>query len=615
MTGKNKGRDSTRRGMTLLVIVVLVLLISLSAYRYTFVMESEYRLTRLQEDMVQARLCALSGIEYAANLLEKPSSQRSGFATPGTRDRIFRRTTSRDDSSSDLRQDRVSSWQFGLISPDLENASATQSSSATANGGADGLEDALQWRWGFENESAKLSIPFMLSLETVRPGHFRTVLLSIPGMDEETVDAFLDELGVRRANTANRRNDSLSEAVDRTFRNEQEASRDRVRALWFGGDLNQNYRLDPIESQLLGKLSRSETGTASSRPGMSGDPLWQPLKRYLTWSSGERMERPDGSPRIYLNQPNLQQLHQQLLAVYPVEFANFVIAYRQYGPMNGVRITNPNAWPPLGRTSGGTATTNTTIPAPATLSAPPPSRSTSGSSVANPSKGSVSGTTPNEITISANEFVPIWTVPGTFMLQSPLDLVGATVALPPEGPSSSKGGDAATSSSASKSSRAPKKLLRSPFSSDIGERRNYLGKWLSETTVADAPFREGRVDISEAPIEVLQGIPGIDAMLAQRIVEQRRSIANNPDAMSSTAWLLETGIVDIDKLRELEPFLSTRSDVYTVQSIGFRDNRSPVYRCTVTIDARRLPASLLDLKVWHPWDRGFDMDSLNDLSP
>ncbi|MFN9605009.1 MAG: ComEA family DNA-binding protein, partial [Planctomycetota bacterium] len=193
----------------------------------------------------------------------------------------------------------------------------------------------------------------------------------------------------------------------------------------------------------------------------------------------------------------------------------------------------------------------------------------------------------------------VWTIPGTFVIANSLDLVGVSVALPAEG---------------KQTASAPKKVLRSPFSSDNGERRNYLGKWLSDTTLVDTPVLEGRVDVTEAPAEVLMGIPGIDANLAQRIVEQRRSVASNPEALDSVAWLVESGVIDMAKLREIEPFLTNRSDVYTVQSIGFRDNRSPVYRCTVTIDARTIPASVLDLKVWHPWDRGFDIDSLNGIT-
>lgn len=599
MTRSNRPSRNKRRGMTLLVIVVLVMLIALSAYRYTFVMESEYRLTRLQEELVQARLAALSGVEYAAHLVEQHPAQRSGMAGLEARERIYRRATQRDDSTPDLGQDRKDTWQFGLISPSVENSIADATMTSVSGGSPGNLEDAIQWRWGFENESAKLSIPAMLQIERTRPGHLRSFLLTLPALDEESADAWLDQLGVTRINGPNRRNTPMpvdqnaDGIIDNATTTDREDSRDRIRALWYGGDLNQNYRLDPIEVQLLDKLSRSQSGLMSSGPtSTTPTQQLQPLQRYFTWTSGERNERKDGRPRIYLNQPNLQRLHQELSSTFTNEIANFVIAYRQYGPSNGPRSTNPIPRSPLQPSPTQPSTTQLSKAlAPSTSNS-----STSNSSVANPAKNNLGNATPSEITLPANEYMPVWTVPGTFVIANSLDLVGATVALPAEG---------------KQPASAPKKVLRSPFSSDNGERRNYLGKWLSDTTLVDTPVREGRVDITEAPVEVLMGIPGIDATLAQRIVEQRRSSASNPEALDSIAWLLESGVVDVSKLREIEPFLTHRSDVYSVQSIGFRDNRSPVYRCTVTIDARTIPASVLNLKVWHPWDRGFDIDSLN----
>jgi hypothetical protein len=568
MTYPKRTPKNNRRGMTLLVIVVLVMLISLSAYRYTFVMESEYRLTRLQEDLVQSRLSALSGVEYAAHLLEQPPVQRSARAGIEARERIYRRATQRDESTPDLRQDRQDSWQFGLISASLQNSFAEASMTSVTGAMSGSLEESIHWRWGFENESAKLSIPAMLQLEQTRPGHFRSFLLTLPGLDEESADAWLEQLGVPRINGPSRLNTPMpvdqntAGRMDSATTTDREDSRDRIRALWFGGDLNQNYRLDPIEIQLLDKLSRSQSGLMSSGPTSTAPTQQlQPLQRYFTWTSGERNERKDGRPRIFLNQSNLQRLHQELSSAFSNEIANFVIAYRQYGPNSGPRATNP--------------------------------------SVATPAKGNLGNAPPTEITLSANQYMPVWTIPGTFVIANSLDLVGVSVALPIEG---------------KQTASAPKKVLRSPFSSDNGEPRNYLGKWLSDTTLVDTPVLEGRVDITEAPAEVLMGIPGIDANLAQRIVEQRRSVASNPEAMDSVAWLVESGVIDMAKLREIEPFLTNRSDVYTVQSIGFRDNRSPVYRCTVTIDARTIPASVLDLKVWHPWDRGFDIDSLNGIN-
>ncbi len=45
--------------MALLIVMVLTMLIALGAYRYSFTMQSEYRVTRIHEEQVQARLAAL----------------------------------------------------------------------------------------------------------------------------------------------------------------------------------------------------------------------------------------------------------------------------------------------------------------------------------------------------------------------------------------------------------------------------------------------------------------------------------------------------------------------------------------------------------------------------
>jgi hypothetical protein len=668
-----------RRGVTLLVIVVLVMLISLAAYRYTFVMESEYRLTRLQEELVQARLSALSGIEYAAYQLEQPLSRRSKNRLPNNRERIYRRITDPDEEmASDTNPmaanpttagARNTAWRFGLISAisDEEtkgdSMSAASVSTSTASNSL-GENETIAWQWGLENESAKLSIPTLLQWERTRPGHFRTVLLALPGMDEETADAWLSELGVRRVGgtaptnspqafgndtNAMQANSTQSSALQ----SEQKSSLDRMRSLWFGGDLNQNYRLDPIEVQLLERLSRFDRGgTTPTRPSTNTESRWRPLQRYLTWSQGERNERRDGSPRISLNQPNLQQLHQQLTTIMPADLANFVIAYRQFGPSaNSSQPANspssrPNAGQPnstkaIGGQSTGTPTS--VVPKAATQnagdaantnpgSAPPakaaaPSTTSSDSRLGDSTTNKTSSSPappPSDIPITASEFVPDWNTPARFQLQSPLDLFAVTVDIPSTAGTSSSGASQSNSSASGsptggKSARSPKKVMKSPFSSDSGEVRNYLGKWLSETTIVEAPVREGRVDITDAPVEVLMGVPGIDAQLAQRMVQQRRSLAATPEALESIAWLLQNGVVDIQKFREIEPFLTHRSDVYSVQSIGFRENPStlspsPVYRCTVTIDARQIPASLRNPKIWHPWDRGFSSESLMDAS-
>ena len=95
----------------------------------------------------------------------------------------------------------------------------------------------------------------------------------------------------------------------------------------------------------------------------------------------------------------------------------------------------------------------------------------------------------------------------------------------------------------------------------------------------------------------------------------RDESSSRREPITSLLWLLEKGIVDRTKLAELEAVLTARSDVFTLQSVGFRDERTPVYRSTVMIDARQIPAQVRNYRVWHPWDRGFSTEALAPTMP
>lgn len=546
-----------RRGMALLVVVVLTMLIALGAYRFSFYMESQYRLTRLHEEQVQARLVALSGIEFAASVAELTATQRANLGglldNPATFRHVAvekiasRETASRSEQSDDT-------WRFGLISSYAQQSNKTPLSTSSTD--SEAFENI---RFGFENESAKLHIPTLLEWDRNAPGHARATLLALPGATEQLVDAWLSGLGVAKQR-GNAMGSSLLDRLESSRENnDQQSDIDQLKLLWFGGDLNQNYRLDPLELQLSEQLisqrssgSRPAAASVTASSDRTQPPAWQ---RYVTWHSGQRNETREGEPRINLNEPNLPALHQKLIAVWPANWANFVIAMRQHGP---VKRSSP--------TLGETPSTEIETPG------------------------------------------PDFTKPALYTFTSPLDLVGAMVQI-----------EVASSQAVSDNkTKAPKKqTLINPFSGDSSEARNYLGRVLDAATVDASPFTIGRVDVSEAPAEVLSGVPGIDLPLAQRIVQQRSSNSGAPNTESrdTIAWLLDGGAVDMAKLKKIEPYITSRNDVYTVQSVGYRDEGSPVYRCTVTIDARQIPAQIRNHQVWHPWDRGFTMNQLNSSSP
>ncbi len=540
-----RNRNRQRSGMALLVVVVLVMLISLGAYRFSFYMESQYRLSRLHEEQVHARLAALSALELAAAMVEMPQSQRMFLG--GLRDNAvaFRDIAVGDSIPTNLSSRDPNVWRFCLVSPETAGEVTSNSTASNPIAGT----PPLPIRFGLENESAKIHIPTLIAWDRMRPGHARTTLLGLPGISESMVDGWLREFG-------------SSTRVDRGESHNQLASLDELRHAWFGGDLNQNYRLDPIEIRLANQL-RSQNRAASKQPIDSSNlaGAFKPLQRYLTWYSGHRNATRNGDARIYLNDPNLQSLHQKLTLVWSADWANFVIAMRQFGPSISPAQSTPSA---------------------------------------ENHKASAA-------TIASVEVVQEWTPDfgkaPVFTFRSPLDLAGAVVVLP----------SVVTSPSSTTPSSAVKRTLRNPFSSDLSSVRNYLGRVLDDVTVDASTVSEGRIDVSEAPVEVLAGVPGLELAIAQRIVQQRSKsldTSSKTQELGTIVWLLD--VIDLSKLKELEPYLTCRSDVYSVQAIGYRDNQSAVYRTTATIDAREYPTQLRNQKVWHPWDRGFPIEQLAD---
>ena len=649
-----------RRGMALLVIVVLVMFVSLAAYRYSFEMENEYRLTRLQEEQVQARLCAQSGIEYAASLLEQPLQFREAIMAGQESSELFRRVVERSEQlEQSLLGDREDSrWRFAILSGGSVASSGSSASNSTgslagsltgssgvrARGGSQvdggsgtglgtGSGASIDWGWGMDNESAKLHIPTLLRWNQMRPGLARSVLMTLPEADEETVDGWLASLGVRTATSASQ--DALQMAMgggmqSNPQRQQRTRSLDRMRLRWLGGDLDQNYRLDDWEETLMERLlsdpmsggsemsalgrelSKVNTvamgqgnseGTGSRQPG-----AWN---RYLTWVHGERNERPDGRPRIWLNQPDLKRLHQELSQVMPVSDANFIVAMRQYGPgaYASLGVSNSGGGASLGSGAAGDGRGRASRAAQQGVAGMGAGQG-AGQGASQGAGQSAGGKSDSGAgSLSAASWVIDWRVAGRYSLRSGLDLVDATLSI--EVASGASGGSGGP--------RPVRQTLSSPLVSSSSDFRLRLAKLLSETTAVQQPILEGRVDITGASAVVLAAVPGMTPELAQKLVQAREqgegaTMGTEPSILS-IGWLVDKGIVDWAKLRELEPHLTTRSDVFSLQSVGFRDDRTPVFRSTVMIDARQLPARVRDQRVWHPWDRGFSTESLTQSVP
>lgn len=291
--------STSRQGMALLLVSMVIVLVALAAYGYLDHMQSQYRLAKMQLEQTEAKQAALSGLDLCASLLDRPGEIRQSLGSLEDNQTLFGERLINSDRSSE--ETELASWQFSVISPPPQSVSKSSS-----------VATSLPYRYGMENESAKLHLPTLLQWDKIRPGSARRALMNLPGATEEMVTIFLEYCRAPQQSP------------------KQATTPDRIAWLWNGGDWNHNFRLDAIEQQ-LGQLTQDRS---SSGPQPSASKEDQPLvgwNQFLTWESGQRNIRWNGEARIFLNQSNLQELHSELIAQWPDTWANYVILARQYG--------------------------------------------------------------------------------------------------------------------------------------------------------------------------------------------------------------------------------------------------------------------------------------------
>ncbi|KLU05742.1 general secretion pathway protein K [Rhodopirellula islandica] len=304
------------------MVMVIVTMVALAAYGFNQQMADAYRSSKLQIERAQARLTVMSAIEALQSTLEQPRGSRlSWHREPAA---LFTGVSLRENASQT--EDVEPEWMFSVLSPADPAAVGTS------------MELAKAWRFGLTNESSKINLLALNQWEAAVPGQAKKTLMNLPGMDLAMAQALMNAYGI--VDTAPASAMSLSDRIG-AFSDEQgsdgvsssggDDADERIRQWanrWTGGDWDMNYQLDSLEQNLLEEQTSlgatgSIEGTANARPVAWRD--------HLTFDSGQRNESLTGQPRVFLNGANLQKLHQDLLAIWPADWANFVIAVRQFG--------------------------------------------------------------------------------------------------------------------------------------------------------------------------------------------------------------------------------------------------------------------------------------------
>jgi hypothetical protein len=288
--------------MILIVVSILLALMSLAAIGSVALMQAEYQAARMRGDELILENAADSGVEWLAALARESRQNRVAAMPPGSADAAFR---DRSLSAGNLGDDFA---RYALLLPYASTAST----------------DELAF--GFANESAKLNLRSLLEWDRRWPGSAERALMQLPGMTPGVADKILDWI------------DADSQPRP------QGGERDRYAAdrLPYGPPNAVPETLDELllvpgvrRADLFGEVpdsgarrQESDGPFGASRAGRENRIPWA---RFLTVISAERNESFEGRPRVFLNSPDLADLHQQLSERLGVEWANFVIALRQFG--------------------------------------------------------------------------------------------------------------------------------------------------------------------------------------------------------------------------------------------------------------------------------------------
>jgi hypothetical protein len=303
--------------MILFIVVIVVVMLSLSGFSFVSLLSTENRAVHIRGSELQLEQVLGSGIALVKGFVAMPLDQRRELGGGFDNVELFHAVLVVDDP---IRSQRA---RFSVMSPRVED------------------ENMRGIRFGVDNESARLNLATVLEWEMRRPGTGRNALMQLPGMTESVADAILDWMD---PDSTSRQSGAESDYyADQNVpygpRNAVPSSieelllvRGVTREMLFGSDRNEDYQIDVDEVQT--GVERAD-GVGSSAP--------LPWAAMLTVLSAERNLTPEGQPRINLNAPDLASLYTLLARTFDRPTAEFVVAYRQFGPASGSAASPSNA--------------------------------------------------------------------------------------------------------------------------------------------------------------------------------------------------------------------------------------------------------------------------------
>lgn len=510
-----------RRGSILLIVLIIVVLMTLAAYQFSELVTAEYRAAESVNKAAQARALADSGIHFAAAVLSNAES----FSTllqgnPYDNAGVFGNVQVM--TVDDAKQ---TMGRFSVVAPFDPDTAASGTN---------------PFRYGVVDEGGKINLNALLQLDSSGQIAYDMLLL-LPNMTEDVVNSILDWIDPDDEPRASGAETSYYSGLTPSYKckNGPLDSLEELLLvsgvtpqLLLGNDRNRNGILDADEDDGTGVVDR---GWAA----------------YLTVHSREQNLDSSNAPRIYVNDADLNNLYTQLQSVVSPDVAAYIIAYRLYGSGS--------------TTSSGTGTTGTG--ASGTSGGTSSGGSASSSSAARPDPATAQG-----VVLSA---LQQGTASARQSISSLYALVSGSVTVPV--PQTNTGSGSSSPSSV---------LFPSPLS-DPGVLEESMPILLDKLTTVNQAELPPRINVNTAPLAVLTTLPGLSESDVQAILGTRPdpSVPEPPDTIyGTTAWLMTEAGLPASKLQTLEKYITARSQVYRVQSVGHFDGGGPTARIEAVID-------------------------------
>lgn len=328
--GAHRTLNEERSGTVLLIVAVIVMLLSLLAYKYMQSMQTEHMAIAVQGDRLLARHSAHSARDLLRFMVKQPQSVRDSLGGLTDNPSYFAGRT--DLLLSGIVQtteiDPALRPTIGMIGyrPPVDDTLPTSVEPHS--------------RYGVSNESDRLHLRTILAWEMRNAGDGFQALMQLPGMDETTAESILDWLDSDQDARANGAEADFYATLANPVAPRNSIPFDLEELLLvqgvthfklFGGSKNRTIYRDQRVSNVAPNAS---PGTAELPTYSSGTTLPEsapPWSDFLTTYSGERNESFTGQPRIFVNQPSLDELHRLLSERISTSVADFVVLFRQFG--------------------------------------------------------------------------------------------------------------------------------------------------------------------------------------------------------------------------------------------------------------------------------------------